>query len=61
MTPEVREILGTLYNEEEVLVKDIEILSNNEYKVKCVFPEYKKTKKLPDHVSVSQMGDAIMH
>lgn len=61
MTPEVYEILGTLYNEEEVLVKDIEVLSNTEYKVRCVFPEYKKTKIASDHVSVSQMGDAIMH
>lgn len=61
MTPEVREILWTLYNEEEVLVKDIEVISNTEYKVKCRFPEYTKSKTVPDHVSVSQMGDAIMH
>jgi hypothetical protein len=61
MTPDVYEILGTLYNEEEVLVKDIEVISNNEYKVRCVFPEYKKSQELPDHVSISQMNDAIMH
>ena len=61
MTPEVREILWTLYNEEEVLVKDIEVISNKEYKVKCRFPEYTKSKIAPNHVSVSQMGDAIMH
>ncbi len=61
MTPEVREILWTIYNEEEVLVKDIEVISNTEYKVKCRFPKYTKTKTAPNHVSVSQMGDAIMH
>ena len=60
MTPEIREILGTLY-EEEVFVKDIEVLSNESYKVKCRFPEYKGARKIPDHVSVSQLGDAIKH
>jgi hypothetical protein len=37
------------------------VLSKKEYKVKCRFPEYTKSKIVPDHVSVSQMGDAIMH
>jgi len=39
MTPEIYEILGTLY-EEEICIKDIEVLSNKTYKVKCRFPEY---------------------
>ncbi|MCX6822820.1 MAG: hypothetical protein NTX91_02365 [candidate division SR1 bacterium] len=60
MTPEIREILGTLY-EEEVFVKDIEVLSNESYKVKCRFPEYKGAIKVSDHISVSQFGDAIKH
>ena len=60
MTPEIREILGTLY-EEEVFVKDIEVLSNESYKVKCRFPEYKWARKASDHISVSQFGDAIKH
>jgi hypothetical protein len=55
MTPQVREILGTLYNEEEVFVKDIEVISVNKYKIRCIFPEYKSAKEIPDHVSVSQM------
>lgn len=60
MTPQVWEILGTLYDE-EIFVKDIEVISNESYKVKCRFPEYKGAKETPDHVSVSQMGDAIKH
>lgn len=60
MTPEIFEILWTLY-ENEVFVKDIEVISNEVYKVKCRFPEYKKARAIPDHTSVSQMGDAIMH
>lgn len=60
MTPEIFEILWTLY-EEEVCVKDIEVLSNESYKVKCRFPEYKGAKEIPDHISVSQLGDAIKH
>lgn len=58
MTPEIFEILWTLY-EEEICVKDIEIISNESYKVKCRFPEYKGAREVPDHISVSQMGDAI--
>jgi|GEM_PF-1810343 len=58
MTPEIFEILGTLY-EEDVFVKDIEVLSNESYKVKCRFPEYTGAREVPDHISVSQMGDAI--
>lgn len=61
MTPEVWEILWTLYREEEILVKDIEVLSKTEYKVRCVFPKYLKTKVAPDHVSMLQMTEAIMH
>ncbi len=58
MTPQVREILWTLYDE-EIFVKDIEIISNESYKIKCRFSEYKSAKEIPDHISVSQLGDAI--
>lgn len=58
MTPEVWEILWTLY-EEDIYVKDIEIISNQSYKIKCRFPEYKAAREIPDHISVSQLGDSI--
>lgn len=60
MTPEVREILWTLYNEEEVLVKNIEVLSDEAYKIKYIFPPYTLSKEIPDHVSAMQMELAII-
>lgn len=60
MTPEVWEILWTLYKEENVLVKNIEILSNEEYKIKYIFPPYELSKEVPDHVSAMQMELAII-
>lgn len=60
MTPEVREILWTLYNEEEVLVKNIEILSDEACKIKYIFPPYKLSKEVPDHISAMQMELAII-
>ncbi len=60
MTPEVREILWTLYKEEEVLVKNIEVLSNEAYKIKYIFPPYTLSKEIPNHVSAMQMELAII-
>ena len=59
MTPNIWEILWTLYQEESVLVKDIEVLWKNKYKIKYVFPEYKLVKNKVDHVSGMQMQLAI--
>jgi hypothetical protein len=43
-----------------VLVKNIEVLPNEEYRIKYIFPPYKITKEMPDHVSAMQMELAII-
>lgn len=60
MSPEVREIIGSLYKEDQLLAKSIEILWDNVYKIKFFFPEYKLSKDKLDHVSINQMGQALV-
>lgn len=59
MTPQIWEILWTLYNEEHVFVKSIEVLTDNRFKIRFVFPEYNLTKEKLWHVSWVQMQLAI--
>ncbi len=60
MTPEVREILGTLYKEDQVFAKKIEILGNNLFKIEFVFPKFESIKIEWDHVSIVQMQLALV-
>jgi hypothetical protein len=42
------------------LVKNIEVLPNEEYKIKYIFPVYELSKESPNHVSAMQMELAII-
>lgn len=59
MSPEIWEIVWTFYNEENIFVKNIEVLSDSKFKIKFVFPEYDLTKEKLWHVSWVQMQLAI--
>lgn len=59
MKPEIWEHLWVLYPEEKVYVKNVEILSNTEYKIQCVFPPSKDNKWRKDIVDITQKQAAI--
>lgn len=61
MTPQIWEILWN-YREDQFLVRNIEILGHNLFKVEFVFPYYSIVKEgMPnDHVSIVQMQLAIV-
>lgn len=59
LTPEVREILWSLYKTESIYVKNIEILDHNKFKIHCKFPKYWLSIEEPDHVSNVQMQAAF--
>lgn len=51
----VYEILWRFYTEENILIKEIELLAEDEYKFGFIFPEYKLAKVWLEHVSWVQM------
>jgi hypothetical protein len=59
LTPEVWEILWSLYKTEAIYVKTIEIVWQNTFKVCCKFPKYWLSIEEPDHVSNVQMQAAF--
>lgn len=60
MTPEIRDIIGTLYKDDQILAKNVEVLGNNVFKIEFLFPEYNLWKVMPDHVSIVQMQFALV-
>ena len=58
--PVVREILGDLYKAEKIFAQKVEHLGAGEIKVTFVFPQYERTVEPLDHVSMSQMHEAIL-
>ncbi|PJC53738.1 MAG: hypothetical protein CO029_01245, partial [Candidatus Magasanikbacteria bacterium CG_4_9_14_0_2_um_filter_41_10] len=58
--PIVQEILGTLYKTEKILAQKVEQIGVGEIKVTFVFPPYERTIQPLDHVSMSQMHEAVL-
>lgn len=61
ITPEIREILWN-YKEDQIMTRSLEVLGDNLFKIKFVFPYYDIVKKgMPnDHVSIVQMQLALV-
>ncbi len=59
LTPEIREILGSLYKTESIYVKTIEIIEEGKFRISCKFPKYWLSIEEPDHVSNVQMQAAF--
>jgi len=59
LTPEVWEILWSLYKTEAIYVKNIEIIWQNTFKICCKFPKYWLSIEELDHVSNVQMQAAF--
>ena len=58
--PIVQETLGDLYKPEKILAQTVEQLGDGEFKVSFVFPPYERTIQPLDHVSMSQMHEAVL-
>ncbi|MEX2029149.1 MAG: hypothetical protein WD963_01560 [Candidatus Paceibacterota bacterium] len=58
--PIVEETLGDLYKSEKILAQKIDEIGRGEIKVTFVFPPYERTIKPLDHVSMSQMHEAVL-
>jgi len=58
--PVVQETLGDLYRPEKILAQKVEQLGDKEFKITFVFPPYERTIKPLDHVSMSQMHEAVL-
>ncbi len=56
----IQEILGTLYKLEKILAQKVEEIGIGEIKVTFVFPPYERTIHPLDHVSMSQMHEAVL-
>src|SRR3989339_339872 len=58
--PIVQETLGDLYKPEKILAQKVEQIGVGEIKVTFVFPPYERTIQPLDHVSMSQMHEAVL-
>ena len=58
--PIVQETLGDLYKPEKILAQKVEQVGAGEIKVTFVFPPYERTIQPLDHVSMSQMHEAVL-
>ncbi len=58
--PIIQEILGDLYKPEKILAKKVEQVSEGEFKITFEFPPYDRTIEPLDHVSMSQMHEAVL-
>ena len=58
--PVVQETLGDLYKPEKILAQKVEQIGVGEIKVTFVFPPYERTIQPLDHVSMSQMHEAVL-
>jgi hypothetical protein len=56
----VEEILGDLYKPEKILAQKVEKVGVGEIKVTFVFPPYERTIQPLDHISMSQMHEAVL-
>ncbi len=56
----VQEILGDLYKQEKILAQKVEQIGDNKFKVTFEFPPYDRTIEPLNHVSMSQMHEAIL-
>ena len=56
----IEEILGDLYKAEHILAKSMECIGDKEYKMTYKFPSYSRTIDSLDHVSMSQIHEAIL-
>jgi len=56
----VQKILGDLYKPEKILTQKVEQIGPGIIKVAFVFPPYERTIQPLDHVSMSQMHEAIL-
>ena len=56
----VKETLGDLYKPEKILAQKVEQVGDNEFKVIFEFPPYDRTIETLNHVSMSQMHEAIL-
>lgn len=60
LDPTVKEILGDLYKSEKILARKVEELETGGVAVTFVFPTYERTIAALDHVSMSQMHEAVL-
>lgn len=58
--PVVQEILGDLYKPDKILAQKVENTGLGEVKITFVFPPYERTLQPLDHVSMSQMHEALL-
>ena len=58
--PIVQETLSDLYKPEKILAQKVEQIGVGEIKVTFVFPPYERTIQPLDHVSMSQMHEAVL-
>ena len=58
--PVVKETLGDFYKPEKILAQKVEQIGDGKFKVTFVFPPYERTLKPLDHVSMSQMHEAVL-
>lgn len=58
--PVVKETLGDLYKPEKILAQKVEQIGDGEINVTFVFPPYDRTIEPLDHVSMSQMHEAVL-
>lgn len=58
--PVVQETLSDLYKPEKILAQKVEQINDSEIKVTFVFPPYERTIQPLDHVSMSQMHEAVL-
>jgi len=58
--PIVQENLGNLYKQEKILAQKVEQISEGEFKITFKFPPYERTIQPLDHVSMSQMHEAVL-
>lgn len=56
----VDEMLGDLYKPECILAQSVEVSGNGEYTITFEFPVYERTINPLDHVSMSQMHEAVL-
>ncbi len=56
----IQEILGDLYRKDKILTQRIEDVGNKKIKVIFRFPAYNRTINKLDHVSMSQMHEAVL-
>jgi hypothetical protein len=58
--PVVQEILGDLYKPEKILAQKVEQISDGKISVTFLFPPYERTIQPLEHVSMSQMHEAVL-